>query len=191
MPTRPSLVLVRLDLSLRSPGDVVPLSSAAREAIRAARSVRAEGLDIGVVFCPPRTKSVPSVKALLGELHGWPLQVLTERLLDLPAVTDPQDGSRPDTLDTPDDDMMAVAIAEFYASRVVPFLLIQQNVLLAGSTESLTRLRRLLEGNGKPLSDQENLPSGEPLYYTFDRKLQPLPRREELHWYDLLHFRPL
>ncbi len=209
VPTRPSLILLRLDLDgdtqrpsndRRAPGGAEPQSSASREAIQAARSVKAEGFEIGVVFCPPRMRSVPSIKALLEELRGWPLQVLTEQILDLPGAWDPNSRSRSHAVHThadddmnlalPQDRLMTSAITEFYASRVVPFLLIGQSVLLAGSTESLTRLRRVLDGNGKPLSDQENIPSGEPLYYTFDRKLQPVPRRE-LHWYDLLHFRPL
>ena len=209
MKARPSLILLRLELDRktpeqsndgRTPGCGQAASSAARETIQAVRSVRAEGLDIDVVFCPPRTHSVSSINALMGEFQGWPRTVVTERLLDVPAAWYPKHQSKsvravdPYTDDCvnlalPQGRSMTSAIAEFYATRVVPLLANRETVLLAGSTESLAQVRRVVEGSSKPLSDQENFPSGQPLVFKFDRKLQPLYRGKELHWTEALHFR--
>jgi hypothetical protein len=161
VPLHPSLILLGLEFGYETP----ELSNDLRT------------LQIDVVFCPPRTRSVPSVKALLAELQEWPRLVLTDRLLDLPDAWHSKHPSG--------------AIAEFYASSVIPFLENRQTVLLAGSAESLARIRRVVDGNGKPLSDQENLPSGQPLVYTFDRKLRPLCRGKDLHWTEALHCRML
>lgn len=160
-----------------------------RQARHAADILVSENFRPDAVFCPPRTKSLPIVNYFLGELRALPRVVRTDRILDVPRAWFPsprKPGPWPYHQDEADDaapsrptqaeitSKARAAMADLYTRQIIRFLLERQTVLIIASAESLNGLRSALGANDGPLLEQEEIPAGHPLTYTFDRKLQPI-----------------
>jgi bisphosphoglycerate-dependent phosphoglycerate mutase len=177
---------------------------------RAANLLTAAKVSPDVAFTPPRTRSIPIVNALLGELRKLPRTVISDRRLDVQRAWhhsrgsgDQDDALQPGWLsrtETPPNAtyprsvlaadhertrertetpsilhaaFAASVMAEFYTERVVPLLLARQTILLIAGPEAIRGLRVTLKDGRDTPPDDDDLPVGQPLLYTFDRHLRP------------------
>jgi 2,3-bisphosphoglycerate-dependent phosphoglycerate mutase len=90
------------------------------------------------------------------------------RYADVPAVELPAAESLKDTL---------ARVLPFWNARIAPELLAGRNVLVAAHGNSLRALVKMLDGMSDADIVELNIPTGVPLLYTLDGKLQPTSSR--------------